>query len=100
MNENNNGKEVIRIMRKHGKKDKVTKRNTKGKKNCKRQQTNIRKNSKTRVKVEHIFGFCEQSMHVMFSRAVGFARNATFNTLTNLVYNMNRYEEMVRLKMN
>ena len=32
--------------------------------------------------------------------AVGFVRNAAFNTLTNLVYNMNRYEEIVRLGMN
>lgn len=28
---------------------------------------------------------------------VGFVRNAAFNTLTNLVYNINRYEEIVRL---
>ena len=94
------GKGVKRIMRKHGMKDRVIKRNTKGEKISKRQETLNRKNSKTRVRVEHIFGFCEQSMHGMFCRAVGFARNAAFNTLTNLVYNMNRYEEIVRLGMN
>lgn len=90
------GKGVKRIMRKH----RVIKRNAKGKKISKRQETINRKNSKTRVRVEHIFGYCEQSMHGMFSRTVGFVRNAAFNTLTNLVYNMNRYEEIVRLGMN
>lgn len=94
------GKGVKRIMRKHNMKDRVIKRSTKGKKISKRQDTINRKNSKTRVRVEHIFGFCEQSMHGMFSWAVGFARNAAFNTLTNLVYNINRYEEIVRLGMN
>lgn len=94
------GKGVKRIMRKHNMKDRVIKRNTKGKEISKRQKTINRKNSKTRVRVEHIFGFCEQSMHGMFSRAVGFVRNAAFNTLTNLVYNMNRYEEIVRLGIN
>lgn len=94
------GKGVKRIMRKHKMKDRIIKRNTRGKKISKWQQTINRKNSKTRVRVEHIFGYCEQSMHGMFSRAVGFVRNAAFNTLTNLVYNLNRYEEVVRLGMN
>ena len=94
------GKGVKRIMRKHNMKDRVIKRSVKGKKISKRQETINRKNSKTRVRVEHIFGFCEQSLHGMFSRLIGFARNAAFNTLTNLVYNMSRYEEVVRLGIN
>lgn len=34
------------------------------------------------------------------SRVVGFARNAAYNTLTNLVYNLYRYEQVVGLGMN
>ncbi len=34
------------------------------------------------------------------SRVVGFARNAAGNTLTNLVYNMNRYGQIIRLGIN
>ena len=94
------GKGVKRIMRKHKMKDRIIKLNTRGKKISKRQQTINRKNSMTRVRVEHIFGYCEQNMHGIFSRAVGFVRNAAFNTLTNLVYNLNRYEEVVRLGIN
>ena len=94
------GKGVNRLMRKHKMKDRIIKLNAKGKKISKRQGTINRKNSKYRVRVEYIFGFEEQSLHGMFSHLVGFARNAAYNTLTNLVYNMNRYEEIVRLGMN
>ena len=94
------GKGVKRVMRKFKLKDRVIKRNVKGKKISKRQDTINRKNSKTRVRVEHIFGFCEQSLSGMFSRAVGFARNAAFNTHTCMVYNMCRYEQILRLGMN
>ncbi len=94
------GKGVKRVMRKFKLKDRVIKRNVKGKKISKWQDTINRKNSKTRVRVEHIFGFCEQSLSGMFSRAVGFARNAAFNTHTCMVYNMCRYEQILRLGMN
>ena len=76
-------------MRKHKMKDRIIKRNAKGKKISKRQETINRKNSKHRVRVEHIFGFCEQSLHGIFSRLLELARNAAYNTLTNLAYNMN-----------
>ncbi len=94
------GKGVKRVMRKFQMKDKVIKRNTRGKKISKWQETINKKNSKLRVRVEHVFGFCEQSLHGMSSRVVGFARNAAYNTLTNLVYNLNRYEQVLRLGMN
>lgn len=93
------GPAVKKILRKHNMKDRIIKRNTKGKKISKRQDTINKKNSKTRVRVEHVFGFCEQSLNGMYSRAVGFKRNAAFNTLTNLVYNMARYEQIMRLGM-
>ena len=94
------GKGVKRVMRKFGMKDKVIKRNTRGKKISKWQETINRKNSKLRVRVEHVFGFMEECLHGMYSQVVGFARNAAFNTLTNLVYNLCRYEQVMRLGMN
>ena len=71
-----------------------------GKKISKWQETINRKNSKLRVRVEHVFGFMEECLHGMSSRVIGFARNAAFNTLTNLVYNLFRYEQVMRLGMN
>ncbi len=93
-------KSVKRVMRRLGMKDRVIKRNTRGKKISKWQETINRKNSKLRVRVEHVFGFMEESLHGMSSRVVGFARNAAYNTLTNLVYNLCRYEQVLRLWMN
>ncbi len=52
------------------------------------------------ARVEHVFGFCEQSMEGMYGKAVGFMRNAVFNALANLVYNMSRFEQIMRLGMN
>ena len=46
--------------------------------------------SKTRVRVEHIFGFMENSMNGMQIRSIGFKRAKTIIGLSNLVYNMFR----------
>lgn len=48
--------------------------------------------SKTRCRIEHIFGFMTGSMHGITVRSVGLAR-AEFNIgLTNLIYNLCRFE--------
>ena len=56
--------------------------------------------AKMRARVEHVFGYMEESMHGMHSRAVGFLRNAAQIIITCLVYNMLRYEQIKRLGMN
>ena len=94
------GRNVKRVMHKFGMKDRIIKRKVKGKELSKRQETINKKNSSTRVRVEHVFGFCEQSLYGMGSRLIGFARNAARNLLTNLVYNLFRYEQICRLGMN
>ena len=94
------GKGVKRVMRKYNLKDRVIKRNVRGKKISKWQETINWKNSKTRARVEHVFGYMEGSMHGMYSRAVGFLRNSAQIIFTCLVYNMLRYEQIRRLGMN
>ena len=60
------------------------------------QKENNRKKSKIRVRIEHIFGFMTRSLHELTVRSIGIAR-ATFNAgLTNLVYNLCRYEFLCR----
>ncbi len=52
--------------------------------------------SKTRCRIEHIFGFMTSSMHGITVRSVGLAR-AEFNIgLTNLIYNLCRFEFLNR----
>ncbi|MDD2286138.1 MAG: IS5 family transposase [Paludibacter sp.] len=94
------GKKVKNLMRRFGMKYRVIKRKVKGRELSKRQATLNRKNASPRARVEHVFGYCEQSMHGMVSHAVGFVRNAARNILTSLVYNMLRYEQIQRLGMN
>ena len=56
------------------------------------QKASNRIKSSTRVRIEHVFGFMTNSMHGITLRCIGFAR-ACFNSgLTNLVYNLCRYE--------
>ena len=53
--------------------------------------------SRTRARVEHIFGFMEQSMNRLYCRAIGLARASGFVGLVNLTYNLFRYEQVVRI---
>lgn len=60
------------------------------------QKANNRIKSKTRCRIEHIFGFMTGSMHGITVRSVGLAR-AEFNIgLTNLIYNLCRFEFLNR----
>ncbi len=56
----------------------------------KRQKQRNKKKSKTRVRVEHIFGFMTNSMNRMFLRYRGMVRNAAAIGLMNLTYNLFR----------
>ena len=53
--------------------------------------------SKTRARVEHVFGFMEQSMNKLYVRSIGMKRAIGFVGLVNLTYNLFRYEQIVRL---
>ena len=57
------------------------------------------KKSRTRCRVEHIFGFMENTMHRLYIRTVGLARATAVIGLINLTYNMSRYEQIVRLNL-
>jgi transposase len=48
---------------------------------------------------EHIFGFITNSMNDLYIQAIGFQRAKGIIGLINLVYNMCRYEQIVRLKL-
>ena len=55
--------------------------------------------SKTRARVEHIFGFMTNSMNnALFMRCIGMERIVAATGLLNLTYNLFRYEELLRLQ--
>ena len=61
---------------------------------------NKRKNtekSRTRARVEHVFGFMEQSMNGLKLKSIGIVRATGIIRLINLTYNLFRYEQVIRL---
>jgi IS5 family transposase len=63
------------------------------------QKENNRIKSKTRARVEHVFGFMEQSMKGLIVRSVGITRASGIIGLINLTYNLFRYEQVMRLNI-
>ena len=60
------------------------------------QKTGNRQKSKVRSRVEHVFGFMEQSMRGLVVRTVGLARAKANVALTSLVYNVFRFCQILR----
>jgi IS5 family transposase len=63
-----------------------------------RQKRQNTKKSKIRARIEHIFGFMTTTMKGMMIRCIGRARAAFTIGLMNLVYNMCRYEFLMRAR--
>jgi IS5 family transposase len=59
------------------------------------QIANNREKSRTRSRVEHIFGFMEMSMNGMYINCVGIKRAAAIIGLMNLTYNMYRKLQLI-----
>lgn len=55
------------------------------------QKSRNTKKSKTRARVEHVFGYCANSMNGGFLRVIGIVRATTKVALTNLTYNIMRF---------
>jgi transposase, IS5 family len=55
--------------------------------------------SKIRSRVEHLFGHMTGSMNALYQRYIGMERNEACLKMTNLVYNMMRFEQIVRLRL-
>lgn len=63
------------------------------------QKANNKEKSKTRARVEHVFGFMEQSMNGLSLKSVGIKRATGIIGLINLTYNLFRYEQIIRLRI-
>ena len=64
------------------------------------QKANNTKKSKIRARVEYVIGFMEQSMNGLALKSVGIIRATEIIGLINLTYNLFRYEQIKRLKIN
>lgn len=64
-----------------------------------KQKRSNRAKSRKRSRVEHVFGYMTMSMKAMFKRHIGMARNRASIIFGNLVYNLARTEQIIRLKL-
>lgn len=61
------------------------------------QKKNNKKKSSVRVRIEHIFGFVENSMHGSYIRCIGKIRAESQIGLINLTYNLFRYIQLQKI---
>jgi IS5 family transposase len=93
------GEPCQKVIRNRKMKNRVTKKGYKNKPLTDRQIRANHKKSKTRSRVEHVFGFMEQSMNGLRLKSIGILRATGIVGLINLTYNLFRYEQVNRLKL-
>lgn len=93
------GEDQENVISKYNMNNKVHEKGYRNKPLTEEQKTNNREKSKTRARVEHVFGFMEQSMNGLFIKSVGIKRAEGIIGLINLTYNLFRYEQVVRLNI-
>lgn len=91
------GEEQEETIRKYKMNNKVHEKGYKNKPLTDEQKEANREKSKTRARVEHVFGFMEQSMHKLYLNSIGIKRATGIIGLINLTYNLFRYEQLIRL---
>lgn len=91
------GEEQDKTIEKYQMNNCVHEKGTRGNPLTQEQKDNNKKKSKTRVRVEHVFGFIEGSMNKFYLNCIGIKRASATIGLINLAYNLFRYEQLVRL---
>lgn len=84
------GEEQQKVYRKKEVVDKVHEKGYRNKPLTEKQKADNREKSKVRARVEHVFGFVENSMNGSIVRTIGIARAKAKIGMMNLTYNINR----------
>jgi len=93
------GEEQEKVIAKYKMNNKAHEKGYRNKPLTEEQKSNNKEKSKTRVRVEHVFGFMEQSMKGLIVKSVGIRRATGIIGLINLTYNLFRYEQIARLNI-
>jgi len=93
------GEEQEKVIGKYKMKNQVHEKGYRNKPLTEEQKASNHEKSKTRARVEHVFGFMEQSMNGLIVQSVGMVRATGIIGLMNLTYNLFRYEQVVRLNI-
>ena len=92
------GENQKETLEKHKVNNKVHEKGSKNNPLTESQKASNKKKSKIRVRVEHVFGFMEQSMNKLYVRSIGEKRAEGYVSMVNLTYNLFRYEQIHRIK--
>jgi len=92
------GEEQEATIKKYNMNNKVHEKGYKNNYLTDKQKASNREKSRTRARVEHVFGFMEQSMNKLYLNTIGIKRATGVIGLINLTYNLFRYEQLVRLQ--
>ena len=93
------GEKQKKVIRKYRLKNKVHEKGYRGNPLTEKQKAKNKIKSKTRVRVEHVFGFMEQSMNGLAVKSIGIVRATGIIGLINLTYNFFRFEQVQRLNL-
>jgi len=93
------GEPIDKMLRERGIEPQIIERAFKGKPLTEEQKANNHIKSKIRCLCEHVFGFVTNSMNDFYIQSIGFQRAKGVIGLINFVYNMCRYEQIVRLNL-
>ena len=93
------GEDQEKMIKKYEMNNKVHEKGYRNKPLTEDQKASNKEKSKTRARVEHVFGFMEQSMNGLIVRSVGIKRATGIIGLINLTYNLFRYEQVIRLNI-
>jgi len=93
------GEKYDKMLKNKGIKNRIHEKGYKGKPLTDKQKAANKAKSKVRVRVEHVFGFMEYCMNKLYIRCIGMKRAQSVIGLTNLTYNIFRYEQIVRLDL-
>jgi IS5 family transposase len=91
------GEPIAEIVEKNEMKNQIHEKGYRNSPLTEEQKENNRIKSKTRARVEHIFGFIENSMNSPYIQTIGIKRATAVVGLMNLTYNMFRYMQLVSL---
>ena len=91
--------EIENVLRQRGIKSRIHEKGCRNKPLEERKKVSNHRKSSVRARVEHVFGFMTNSMNDGISRYVGLKRTEAAVGMKNLVYNLFRYEQIVRLNL-
>jgi IS5 family transposase len=88
------GEEQEKVYKRNKVIDRVIEKGYRNKPLTEKQQADNKEKSRTRVRVEHIFGFVENSMNGSIVRTIGIARAKAKIGMMNLTYNICRCTQL------